>query len=228
MRLAILANSLLALACSSLAVACGGPSVGEIAGQEVTLTLRTVASSPEIATIGDSRGGFGVTRAFVSAGAVTFEPCADNIDDLVLAPRGYELASDPPPSERITTAVYEFCGLRIDIEAAQTTIYDVPEATALYIEATDADGEPVTFASGQSTSLHFEAGAGSSFGEQPLLLGIDISTWLDGLRLDPQMALAPLELFASQLHDAATLYVDDNGNGALDDDDRALLSPSEP
>src|SRR6185369_234446 len=98
MRTSILATSRLALACSSLAVACGGPSVAEIAGQEVTLTLRAVASSPDVATIGASEGGLGVTRAFMAVSAVTFEPCADNIDNLVLAPRGYELASDPPPS----------------------------------------------------------------------------------------------------------------------------------
>jgi hypothetical protein len=221
MRLSILAISRLALACSSLALGCGGPPVGDVFEQELTLTLSAVASDPEVAALGEPAGGLGVSRVFMGTSGVRFEACSENVAALELDPRGYELASDPAPGERVTTAVSDYCKLRIEISRWG----DPVDASAL-IDATDADLEPRAFVSESSSSLVFETDRSESFGAEPLLLGLDVSIWLAGLPAEDDESST--ELLETQLRDAATLYVDVNGNGALDDDDRALLSPSEP
>jgi hypothetical protein len=227
MRLSILAGSRLALACSSLAIGCGGTSVAEISEQEVTLTLRTVASAPEVADVGEPAGGYGVSRVFMAARAVRFEACEAGVSDLILAPRGYDLASDPPPSERITTAVSEFCALNIDVEAPEAAPDGIADGVGLYLEA-ESSGPGIAYSLTTPFSLRFQADPASSFGAQPLLLGFDVSTWLANLSLDPALAETAFEMFETQLHDAAALYVDLNGNGALDDDEREPLVRSEP
>jgi hypothetical protein len=221
MQLSIFAISRLALACASLAVACGGPEVGEITGQEVTLTLKAVASAPEVAALGEADGGLGVSRVVVATSAVRFQACTEGVEDLKLDPRVYELTREPPPSEGITTAVSDFCGLRVEISP-----WEDPVNSSMLVSATDAEGEPQEFLSQLSTSLTFETDAEHAFGADPLLLAFDVSVWLAGLPAADDESST--ELLEAQLRDAATLYVDVNGNGALDDDDRALLSPSPP
>jgi hypothetical protein len=87
----------------------------------------------------------------------------------------------------------------------------------MYVEAEAGDGTAVTLTSESSSSLLLEAEAGKSFGEQPLLLGIDVSVWLAGLPLPEEMAEMSGELFESQLQGAAAIYVDANGNRVLDE-----------
>ena len=218
-----------AIALAGLAVACGGPTVGELAAQEVTLTVSGVASAPEVAAIGKPTSGLGVSRAFVSTTALRFQACDEGAADVALTPRAYELLSDPPPSESITTAVQELCGLRVDIGPAEQGGTDgVPQGATLYAEATDESGASFAFTSEASSSLRFEADAAKSFGSEPLLLGIDVSTWLGGLPLDAETSDETAERFAAQLADAAALFVDANGNGVLDDDEREPLLQSKP
>ncbi|HYQ17577.1 MAG TPA: hypothetical protein VEQ58_17510 [Polyangiaceae bacterium] len=197
-------------------------------GQEVTLTVSGVASAPDVAAIGDSEGGLGVSLAVISSTALRFEPCDDGASDVALAPRSYELLGDPPPSESITTAVQNWCGLRVDVGPATAEVEGVPEGASLYVEASDSDGTPLSFTSDASSTLRFETDAAASFGNQPLLLGIDVSVWLADLPLDPDMSDAAAEQLSSQLQAAARLFVDDNGNGKLDDDETASAIESTP
>lgn len=221
-RVTILAFSLSASAIGG----CGGPSVADITGREVSLTLEGIASAPEIAAIGEpAEGGLGVTRAVLRAGAVRFEACQKDVEELALAPRAYELAGDPPPSERVTTAVQELCGVQIDVEATGSNRAEaVPDAATLYVEVSDESGESSILTSEAALSLRFETEAASSFGEQPLLLGVDVSTWLADVPLDADVS----EQLAQQLRSSAALYIDANGNGALDDDERTPLAASQP
>ncbi|HYP89187.1 MAG TPA: hypothetical protein VEQ59_13565 [Polyangiaceae bacterium] len=210
-----------ALALAPTLVACGGPTVGELAAQEVTLTVTGIASAPDVASIGEPQGGLGVSRAFLSTIALRFEPCDAGAADVSLAPRAYDLLSEPAPSETITTAVQALCGLRVDIGRATSSVDGVPDDATLYVEGTLDDGEPFSSASEATSTLRFEAGSSGSFGDQPLLLGVDVSSWL----ADRTASSDPL---SEGLVGAAALYIDANGNGELDDDEQEPRLASAP
>ncbi len=208
-----------------MTAACGGPAVGDLDQGEVLITVAGVAGKPEVAAIGDSQGGLSVARAFVSTSAMTVIPCRSGAGEIELDPRGYELISDPPMSERISTAVYELCGLRLSIEpVAENATDGVPDGASVYFEGQDADGADFTLQSDVGTVLLFETDDGSSFGDLPLLLGFDVSSWLAGLPLADDTANESAMQLDSQLVDAAALYVDSNGNGALDDDEQTPVA----
>jgi hypothetical protein len=214
---------------ASGATACGGPTVGDILQNEVRLSVAGIATKPEVAAIGEPQEGLGVARAFLSASAVSLMPCSENVNGIVLLPRGYELLNDPPLSELVTTSVSQFCGVQIDIDpVAENATAGVPDGASLYIEGKDAAGMPLELSSDRSSSLLFEAAEGESFGELPLLLAFDLSTWLAGLPLAEDMADMQADLFESQLQDSAALYVDANGNQVLDDDEQTPVAQAAP
>jgi hypothetical protein len=210
MRLAI-------LALSTLAVACGGPTVGEIVSQEIVVTVRAVASEPKEDTK--------VTRAFLSTSALTLTACNEEVAPIVLDPRGYELVSDDPYQETIRTAVNELCSVRLDVEPLDENESEgVPAGASVYVEGTDASGEPFTLSSESAFSLSLEADADSSLGKVPLLVGFDVSVWLKGLPLPPDMSDMAAQMFEEQLTDATALYVDYDEDGVLDDDESTPIS----
>lgn len=220
-RWRVAASGLLA----GLVAACGGPEVGDIVGSEVTLTVTAVAGAPEVAALGEAEQGLGVSRAFVSTSALSLIPCVANASAVTLGARGYELLQVPAPSERVTTATFELCGLRVDIDPVSGSAVDgLPDGSSLFVEGEDAAGEPFMLTSESSASLLFEPENGSSFGEQPLLLTFDVSIWLAGLPLPPEQADVSAQLFDSQLLEGAALYVDNNGNGRLDDDEQTPVA----
>jgi hypothetical protein len=195
----------------------------------VSVTLMGVASAPDVAAIGEAQGGLGISRAFVSASALSLIPCTTGASDIVLDARGYDLLTRPAPIERVTTAVLELCGLRLDIDpVAQNATEGIPRRASLYVEGKDSTGADITLESESSVSLLFEADTTSGFGEQPLLLGFDLSIWLAGLPLPAEMADASAERFDSQLLDSAALYVDANANQALDDDEQTPVARAKP
>ena len=208
-----------------LGVGCGGPALADLAQDEVMLTVTAVASDTNVASTGESQGGLEVSRAFVSASAVTLLPCLSDASPLGLGARGYELAQDPPMTERVTTAVAELCGLRVEIDPVDVvTAEDIHPGTTLFVAARDMDGNDVTLSSDSSLSLLFEVEPGASFGDEALLLGFDVSTWLAGLPLPEEMAEESATLFGSQLHGSAALYVDRNRNRALDADEQTPVA----
>src|SRR4051812_6513539 len=89
------------LALGLFGLGCGGPSVADLGEGEVELTVTAVASDPSVASTGESQGGLGVSRAFLSASAVTLLPCSSDAAPLDLGARGYELTQNPPMTERI-------------------------------------------------------------------------------------------------------------------------------
>lgn len=210
MRLAI-------LALSTLAVACGGPTVGELVSQEITVTVGAVSSAPEASPK--------VTRAFVSASSLTLTACNEDVAPIALDPRGYELVSDAPYQERITTAVNDFCSVRLDVEPLDENEADgVPSGASVYVEGTDANDEPFTLSGSSSFSLTLEADEDSSLGKVPLLLGVDVSVWLKGLPLPEDMSDMAAQMFEEQLTDATALYVDYDEDGVLDEDESTPIS----
>jgi hypothetical protein len=197
---------------ASLGVACGGPAVGDLEERDVVFSL-TALGAPE---------GLTLTHAFVSASSLSLLPC--NAADLVLDGRGYDLLGDPPPSERITTATNELCGLRIDVDPVDKNAQaGVPDGASLYVEATDTDDATISFTSENSFSLLFELEEGGSLPVEPLLVGFDTSAWLAGLPLAMPDDDRTAQLFDQQLYDAAALYVDHDGNGALEGDETTPL-----
>lgn len=213
------------LALGLTGLGCGGPTLADLEQDEVLLTVTAVASDPQVAAPGESQGGLAVSRAFVSASAVTLLPCAKDVSAIGLGARGYELTQDPPMTERVTTAVSEFCGLRVEIDPVDEVSADgVEPGTTLFVAAQDRDGNDVTLTSDSSRSLLFEAESGKSFGDEPLLLGFDVSTWLLGLPLPEDMAEKATMAFDSQLMASAALYVDRNLNYALDGDEQTPVA----
>jgi hypothetical protein len=199
-----------------LAIGCGGPTLADLEQDEVKLTVTMVGESPD---------GLEPSRAFVSTSALSLLPCRADASEVVLGARGYDLLAEPPMSERVTTAVAELCGLRVDVDpVAEAASAGVPDGASLYVEGQDTAGASLALTSQSSISLLFEADSGSSFGEQPLLLGFDLSVWLAGLPLPDDMADESALLFDSQLRDAAALYVDSNGNQALDEDEQTPVA----
>jgi hypothetical protein len=219
-----------ALGTQSLALAlfglgCGGPTLADLEQDELVLTVTAVASDAKVAAPAESPGGLAVSRAYVSASAVTLLPCLSDASALGLGARGYELAQDPPMTERITTAVSEYCGLRVEIDPVDDVAAEgVEPGTTLYVAARDAAGNDVTLTSDRSVSLLFEAESDASFGDQPLLLGFDVSTWLAGLPLAEEMADESALQLAAQLPTSAALYVDRNLNHALDADEQTPVA----
>lgn len=218
MRLAILGLAM-------LSVACGGPELGDLVSQELTLSVRAVSSDPEVTAIGEPRGGIGVNRANLRTSALSLLPCNEQVAPLILDPREYELVHEPPFSERVTTAVNEFCGLRIDIEPLdENTVDDVPKGASLHVEGTDAEGEPFTLTSEGSFSLLLETEDDIGFSKLPLLLGLDAAIWLSGLPLPEDSATMGTELLEEQLPASLALYVDADEDGALDEDETTPIA----
>jgi hypothetical protein len=211
-----------------LPLACGGPSVGDILSEEVRMTVTAVASAPEVVSLGDSSGGLGVTRLYVSTSSLTTMPCSDDASDIVLGARGFDLLTSPPPHETISTSVTELCGLRLDIDpVSQNALDGIPEGATLFAEGTDAAGEAFAFSTESSSSIVLEAVGGVAFGRRPLLLGFDVSTWLAGLPLAaelPSRASQEHELLDEQALEAFALYVDENENLSLDDDEKTPVA----
>lgn len=218
---------LIALALAALTAACGGPAVGDIVSQEVSLTVRAVSSDPVAVAIGESDGGVTVTRVFVSASALSLLPCDDAVAPLVLEARGYELVSESPFGERVTTAVSEFCGVRLSVDPlTRNEAEAVPEGASLHLEGTDASGDPFTLSSSGSFSLLLETDEQTAFGEVPLLLGFDVAVWLAGLPLPEDMTDMAAQTFEDQLDAAVALYVDEDEDGALDDAESTPIARS--
>lgn len=210
----------LALALSALSVACGGPTVGEIASQEVSVTLRAVSSDRGEVALGEPDGGIAVTRAFVGSSAFTLRPCNEQVAPLDLGPRAYELISESPYSERVTTAVRQFCGVALEIAPVEAR--GVPDGASIYIEGTDQNGDPFTLSSDASFSLSLETEDDEALPQWPLLLGFDVATWLAGLPLAEDMSDMAASLLEQQLPAAVDLYLDEDDDGALDPDEEPV------
>jgi hypothetical protein len=212
--------SLLSLLLTPLALACGSPGVADLAASEVVITVTGVASAPERVALGDSQGGLGVSRVFVSASSFSLLPCDAGASDLTLEPRGYDLLAEAVPREVVGTLVTELCGFRLDIDpVAQNALEGVPEGASLFVEGTDAAGAAFTLSSEASTSVRLAAVDGVSVGDVPLLLGLDVSAWLEGVPLTPELAEMTSEQLAERAPAAFALYADTNDNQSLDEDE---------
>ncbi len=206
-----------------LMAACGGPSVADIESEVLTLQVSGVYLGGRAVASGDERGDFTMSRALISVDSLTFTPCAAGSGPITLEPRVYDLRATPPFGETVTTAVSEFCTLRVDLTpSSEVKEHDTSSDESLLLEAQDETGAKVTYGGEDSPSLTFSADDDSSFGDKPLLLGFDLSVWLTYLAGE---ATSPLPgLFDSSLTDVAALYVDSNGNDALDDDEQTPVA----
>src|SRR5688500_2705836 len=90
-------------------VGCGGPSVADILGDEVVMSLTGVSSAPDLVGVSEATEGLGVSRLYVSTSTLTVMPCSGDANDVVLGARGYDLLTSPAPRELIGTAVTELC-----------------------------------------------------------------------------------------------------------------------
>jgi len=197
--------------------------------QEVVFSVVATASAPDVAAVGETQGGLGVSRAFVSVHGLDLIPCSAGASDIALDARGYDLLTSPPPSEAVETAVTAYCGLHVDIlPVSRNATAGIPKGASLYVEGQDVDGKAFALSSQSSISILFTPAEGASFGDQPFLLGFDLSVWLAGLPLPAEMADTSAMLFDSQLAGAVALYVDSNGNQALDADEQTPIAQPMP
>ncbi|HKY40300.1 MAG TPA: hypothetical protein VJN18_30405 [Polyangiaceae bacterium] len=208
---------------------CGSPTLGDAETSAVSITLTTTASDPSVATVGEPAGGLVVSRVFVSASSLTLLPCRSDAAEIALLPRGYDLLASPAPNEYINTAVRELCGLRLDIDPLAQNVTDgVPEGTSIYVQGTDAAATPFELASEQSLSLLLEAQADSSFGDQPLILAFDLSTWLAAIPLTEDMAEKAIEMLEAQARASAAVYMDSDESGTLDGAEQTAVALPAP
>jgi hypothetical protein len=216
----------LSLPLAVLALGCSGPTVGDIVEQQVTLDVAGVYMGQSSIPSGDERGDFSMSRALLSTSGMTLVPCASGAGEISIAARVYDLLATKPFGEGVTTAVTEYCSLRVDLAPVSDATDGMPAGDSLLLEAQDASGPLGPYEGEDSPSLTFTADDGSSFGDQPLLLGFDLSGWLDylaGNELDPNPGL-----FDSTLSDVAALYVDANGNDKLDADEQTPIARGKP
>src|SRR5687767_10608505 len=108
-------RALLLLAVTSL-LGCGGPTLADLETPTVTIVVRGVATQPDVVALGAPQAGLGVSRAFVSMSSLTLLPCRQGQGEIILPGRGYDLLSEPPSAEVVSTAVTELCGLRFDVD----------------------------------------------------------------------------------------------------------------
>lgn len=219
-----------------LALACGGPTLGDISEQDVTLTFvpidrhsdeagGTPTESEPAASAGQGGqsgqggepepGAFEVTRALLRSSALTLVPCRAGTREIALDPRDYELFAHP--SERVTTAVTELCSVRLDLAPGSAD-------TTLEVEGKSESAGELQLTSDRSVSMTFDAAGEGGFGTVELLLGFDLATWLAGLPLPLDQPGAQSEKLADQLAGAAALYADRNRNGRLDADETEPLA----
>jgi hypothetical protein len=204
---------------------CGSPGISEGQVSTVSITLTTTTSDPSVATAGEPAGGLVVSRAFLSASSLTLLPCDSKAGEIALSPRGYDLVGATAPSEYVTTAVTDLCALRLDIDPlAQNATEGIPEGASLYVEGVDAAGTAFALSSEQSLSLMLEGEASSSFGELPLFLAFDLSTWLTAIPLTEDLMKTAIELLETQARGAAAVYVDADENGVLDEAERSAVA----
>jgi hypothetical protein len=215
----------LAALCGLLGVACSGPTAGDSAEGQVTLQVSGVYLGDSAIASGDERGDFTMSRALVSFGGMSLVPCASGAAEIGIAARVYDLMALPPLGEVVSTAVSEYCSLRVDLAPAPDAADGMPAGDSLFIDAQDASGSSAggPLEAEDSPSLTFTADSGASFGDQPLLLGFDLSGWLSylaGNALDPE--------HVALFDDSPALYVDANGNGALDADEQTPIARGKP
>ena len=212
--------SMLSLLLAPLALACSSPGVGNLAASEVAVTVTAVASAPDVAALGESQGGLGVSRVFVSSSSFRLLPCDSGSANVTLEPRGYDLLAEAKPRESVGTLVSDWCGLQLDIDpVARNAAEGVPEGASLYVEGTDAAGAAFALTSEASTSVLLEAVDGVSFGSVPLLLGLDVSAWLEGVPLTPELASMAAEQLVERAPTALALYADANDDQSLAEDE---------
>jgi hypothetical protein len=196
---------------------CSGGELGELELNAVQLGVTAYTSQPEIAAVGASAGGLVITQAFVSASGLALSACREGVAALALPARGYDLLAVPPPSELITTAVSEYCELRLDLDPVEYNARgDVPPGACLFVAGALADGTPFTIESSESVGLRLTTEPGTHFGEEPLLLGFDLGVWL--AEVNPPSPRAPIRL-TMRTESAVKLFVDTNGDQLLGPDE---------
>jgi hypothetical protein len=216
------------LAVSSL-LGCGGPTLGELETPSVSVVVTAISTEEDVVAAGEPQGGLGVERAFVSMSSLTITPCRRDASEITLSPRGYELVSELPNEELVDTAVTELCGLRFDVDPlAENATEGVPEGAALYVAGNDAADMPYELASERSLSFSFEVEEDASFGDQPLLLGFDLSVWLAAVPVEPGAEEVAQTLFENQLSAAVALYSDSNENHVVDEDEQTPVATAAP
>jgi hypothetical protein len=206
--------------------ACGGPTVADLLQDELVLTLSGFSSAPESVAVSEPQGGLGVERAVLRVTSISLNACQDDVADVMLGARAFDLLSVPAPSELVSTSVTDFCSIELDIDpTSQNAVAEVPDDATLFATGVDAAGEAFELASERSHSLRFEAS--TPFGAQPLLLGLDVATLLGNLP-PPLTGEDAREQMAAQLATALALYADANGNHELDADETTPLASASP
>lgn len=216
------------LAVSSL-LGCGGPTLGELETPAVSVVVTAISTDADVVAAGEPQGGLGVERAFVSMSSLTLTPCRRDASEITLSPRGYELVSELPNEELVQTAVTDLCGMRFEVDPlAENATEGVPEGVGLYVAGSSAAGMAYELASERTLSLSFEVEQDASFGNQPLLLGFDLSVWLAAIPVEPGTEEVAQTLFENQLHAAVALYADSNENHAVDADEQTPVATAAP
>lgn len=173
-------------------------------------------------------------RIALNVGSLSLLPCDAAAPAVTFAAGEYDLVQGDALE---AMGRLELCGLRLELIPANADGRELPMGVAMYLHGLRSDGSEFDVVSSSPRTLQLSAEQGHAFGTQPLLLGFDLGHWFSGVdvhgvhtgadgvvHLDATLNPAPLTAFETQTSVAVGLYVDANGNGRLDAEERTPIA----
>lgn len=179
-----------------------------------------------------------VTAAWIAFRELKLRPaaaCESSAEIEIAGPIAVDLfGAIPPPLRDLETAATGYCRLEIKWHKAESLVGAPPElaGVAVYVAGTRADGKRFVIRSERNDALELRA-RGGSFQITPtlagLFVGFDLSVWLAGVDLaaatpgsdevvhvEKGQNDAQLAAFEANVAAASKLFIDSDGNRALD------------
>lgn len=228
-------------------IACALPacSGGTDVGNPVDLGVSGYRTSSAARAMGQANGNIDVESAWLALDRVDFQPegtCdLEESDVEVEVAVGVNLLSSELPSllRDLPIGGQRFCRLRLRWHKLPGPLAGAPADfvnTSIYVGGTRGDGTRFVIRSDRNDRLSLRA-RGQAFSisdaDNAVFLGVDLQAWLLGVNLDGAVVGADgvihvdddankalLDVFESNIERGSKLFLDNNGNGRLDDTER--------
>jgi hypothetical protein len=173
-----------------------------------------------------------IDRAAIYIQKLTFMPCDPQAASIGTTAFPVDVFVFPPSSLVLDTAVSDYCAIHVEL-AAGTSTKPALDAATVHVAGSREDGAPFEVTSTVAASLDFVSmPIGKPLDATKLFLGVDFDAWfadadVSGADPDDDGAVLVnadsnadlLEAFDAAAPSAFALYVDDNRDGTLTDDE---------
>ncbi len=224
----------IALGLSSLG--CNATETGNPPAQGVvSLGLTAFSSTPETAALGAAQGGLLIDRLVVNLSSLSLIPCSADSAPIKVEPASFDLVGERHQQQ--VSGDVELCSVRLEFGPRPSATDVVPAGTAIYIHGQRTDGSPFEVVSTSTALFDLNASSSSTFGTKPLLLAFDMGAWFTNVdvhnahaeaggiaRLDNALNPAILAAFEARTTLSVALYVDQDGDGVLDEGERTPVA----